>query len=93
MAKSRISGAISDTKATIRVLDVRISRLRTEADDIISGNRGIPSFYTKNTPETRQDYSKVYLKREGYQKLIAQRTLAKKKLENLERFKKMRKAR
>lgn len=93
MAKSRLSGAISNTKATIKVLNNRISILKSEADDIISGKRGLPSFYSRNTTETRKDYSKVHLKVEGYQKLISQRTQAKKKLEDLERIKKMRKAR
>ncbi|MBQ7404212.1 MAG: hypothetical protein IJW05_12340 [Lentisphaeria bacterium] len=91
MAKSRISGAISDTKETIRILNSRISGMKSYADDIISGKRGLPSFYSRNTAETRKDYSKVYLKREGYQKLIAQRTYAQKKLADLERIKQMRK--
>ena len=85
------SGAISDTKFTIKRLDWQISKLKRAADDIVSGKRLLPSFYEHDTPETRKDYSKVFLKREGYRKLVAQRTQAQNTLERIERMQKMRK--
>ena len=91
MAKSRTSGAMSDARFTIKRLNRQISDLKRTADDIVSGKRSLPSFYERDTPETRKDYSKVFLKSEGYQSLISQRTQTQKTLDRIERIQKMRK--
>ena len=90
--RGTFSGAISDTKFTIKRLDRQISDLKRAADEIVSGKRSLPSFYERDTPETRKDYSQVFLKSEGYRKLVAQRTQAQNTLERIERIRKTRKS-
>ena len=93
MAKSRLSMAITDTKRNIRSLDADIKNIKSTAEAIKKGEGSLPSFYEKDTPETRKDYANVYLKREKYQSLVSQRTQAKKELAQLEKIKEMRKNR
>ena len=93
MAKSRLSMAIGNAKRQIKSLNSDIEYLKSQAEKIKKGEGKLPSFYERDTPQTRKDYANIYLKREKYSSLVVQRTQAKKSLEQLERIKEMRKKR